>query len=130
MYITADKSQSGQINLKKALNVDYDSAYLFVECTTNRDIEMILGIPYQKKTYIQDSECKLILIKNNKIVYEDLFYCKAIEFFFYHDKYYYKKNDIEYIMWTDSIFAATSKQGLHGDVFFQLRPINDFCPSY
>lgn len=37
-YINSKCPQGGVINLKEALNVVYDTAYLFSECTNNQQI--------------------------------------------------------------------------------------------
>jgi len=119
------KQEKVTIDLKKAMCVDYDCAYLFYECTTEKDIEAVLGIPYRKKTYIPDSKHKLILLKNKEIVYDDSFYYDGIEFFFSNPKYKYHKDDVCYLKWHDSIFVVTLKEFDHGGFIYQLQPIAD-----
>lgn len=124
---TVNPSQQKEvtIDLRKAMDVDYDCAYLFYECTTERDIEAVLGIPYRKKTYLPDSKHKLILMKDKKIVYDDNFYYNEVGFFFYSQKYHFQTEDVSYLMWHDSIFVATLKDDGYGRLFYQLRPIAD-----
>lgn len=121
-YIDSANLQDGTINLKKALNVDYDTAFLFGDCTNNKEIEKALGTPYPQKTFLKDSEYKLILLKDNKIVYDNSFYCHRMEFFFYGSKYCYPKNEVwYYYMWTDSIFDVSLIETWDGR-FYKLRP--------
>lgn len=80
-YIESLCPQGGNVNLMRALDVDYDTAFLFGGCTNEREIETALGIPYSQKTFLQDSEYKLILLKEHNIVYDKNFYCKRVEFF-------------------------------------------------
>lgn len=124
-YIDSACSIGEQVNLKAALNVDYDTAFLFGECTNGKEIENALGLPYPQKTFLRDCEYKLMLLKNHKVVYDNSFYCEKVEFFFHNAKYHYPKNDTWYCyMWTDSIFIATLKEKRNG-IFYQLRPLND-----
>ena len=124
-YIDSTCPQGGNVNLKRALDVDYDTAFLFGGCTNEKEIDVALGIPYLQKTFLQDSEYKLILLKNHNIVYDKNFYCKRIEFFFYNSKYHYPPNKGWYCyIWTDSIFIASPKDKWDG-VFYQLRPYGD-----
>ena len=124
-YIVATNPDGGMINLKNALGTDFDTAFFWSECTNEKDIEMVLGIPYTQKTFLQDSEHKLILVKNHEIVFDNNFYCKKIEFFFYGGKYHKKNNNMEYTMWTDSIFIATLKEKEDG-MFYQLMPVYEW----
>ena len=114
--------------MKNALKVDYDTAFLFSECTSNKDIETVLEIPCPKKLFLQDSEYKLILLKNHEIVYDNSFYCRRVEFFFYNPKFHHKKNYVEYIMWTDSIFKVSPLEKWDG-TFYQLQPYTDIVDS-
>ena len=124
-YIDSFCPQGGNINLKRALNVDYDTAFLFGDCTNGKEIGAAIGIPYPQKTFLQDSEHKLILLKDHSIVYDKDFYCNRVEFFFYDTKYHYPPNKGWYCyVWTDSIFVATLQDTWEG-AFYQLRPYGD-----
>lgn len=68
------------IDIKDALKVDYDEMYFFGETTSKDEIAYILGIPYENDKYIRDSEYRIILLKNKKIVYEDDYYQKCTFF--------------------------------------------------
>lgn len=67
------------IDLRKALKTDYDTMYVFNSLTPLTGVQNIIGInDYGKcenpeKTLIgHDSEmCRIILVKDNKVVYED-----------------------------------------------------------
>ena len=85
-YIDSENPNIELIDLKNALKVDYDTAFLFSECTNNKEIEMVLGMPYPQKTFLQDSEHKLILLKNHKITYDNSFYYRRIEFLFHNQE--------------------------------------------
>ena len=62
------------IDLREVLQIDYDSMYIFGEYS-NTDIEDIIGIEYcNKNKLIADSDHRIILFKNGKIVYEDDFW--------------------------------------------------------
>lgn len=128
-YIDSENPNIELIDLKNALKVDYDTAFLFSECTNNKEIEMVLGMPYPQKTFLQDSEHKLILLKNHKITYDNSFYYRRIEFLFHNQKYHLKKNHVEYTMWTDSIFKVTLIEMEDGNHLYQLRPYADVVDS-
>lgn len=124
-YIDSFCPQGGNINLMRALNVDYDTAFLFGECTNEKEIEAAIGITYSQKTFLQDSEHKLLLLKDHNVVYDKNFYCKRVEFFFYNTKYCYPPDKGWYCyVWTDSIFVATPQDTWDG-MFYQLRPYGD-----
>ena len=62
------------IDLREVLQIDYDSMYIFGEYS-NTYIEDIIGIEYcNKNKLIADSDHRIILFKNGKIVYEDDFW--------------------------------------------------------
>lgn len=125
-YIESVCPQGGEINLKKALGVDYDTAYLFSDCTNGKEMASAMGISYRPKAFLQDSEYKLILLKNHKVVYDNKFYCNKVEFFCYDTMYFHAMNGVWYYIWTDSIFVATPRKGdISGNLFYQLRPVND-----
>lgn len=128
-YIDSEHPNIELLNLKKALKVDYDTAFLFSECTSNKEIEVVLGMPYPQKTFLQDSEHKLILLKNHEVVYDNSFYYKKIEFLFYDQKYHFKKNQVEYTMWIDSIFEVFLIEKVDGNHLYQLRPYTDVVDS-
>lgn len=41
-YITANNPDGGIINIKNALDTDFDTAFFWSECTNEKDIEMVL----------------------------------------------------------------------------------------
>ena len=67
-YYTAP---AGFIDLKKALNVDYDTLYL-ISCGFESDISDIIGFQYNGGDFTLESEDKdlLLLVKNRNVVYE------------------------------------------------------------
>lgn len=66
-------SDTCKIDLRKVLKVDYDCMYLFGEFTPSDEISSVMGISYNSKKTIADSEKRIILLKNSQIVYEDDF---------------------------------------------------------
>ena len=60
--------------------INYYEMYFFGETTSKDEIAYILGIPYENDKYIRDSEYRIILLKNKKIVYEDDYYQKCTFF--------------------------------------------------
>ena len=73
-------SDTCRIDLRKVLNVDYDCMYLFCEFTQPDEISSIMGIAYSSNKTITDSKYRIILLKNNQIVYEDDFYIRYMDF--------------------------------------------------
>ena len=74
-----------RVDLRQVLNVDYDKMYLFGESILDDDISSIIGqkyrySPFFKNYIIPDSKYRIILLKDNKIVYEDDFYQRGIIF--------------------------------------------------
>lgn len=60
------------LDLQDALNIKYDSMYLFVEFS-NSKIPEIIGNNYFNKHEIVDSYDRILLFNNGEIVYEDDF---------------------------------------------------------
>ena len=79
-HCTFNGSDTCYIDIKDALKVDYDKMYLFGETTTADEISKIIGISYTNNKYISDSKYRMILLKNDKIVYEDDYYQNHTEF--------------------------------------------------
>jgi hypothetical protein len=69
-----------RIDLRQVLNVDYDSMYLFGEYTPDSEISLALRQEYVSNKTIADSKDRIILLKNNKIVYEDDFSTRFLAF--------------------------------------------------
>lgn len=60
-----------RIDLREVLKVDYDCMYLFGEFTQPDEISSIMGIIYKRNKTITDSKHRVILLKDNTVVYED-----------------------------------------------------------
>jgi len=73
-------SDTCRIDLRQVLKVDYDCMYLFGEFTQPDEISSVMGIAYSSNKTIADSEFRIILLKNNQIVYEDDFYTRFMDF--------------------------------------------------
>lgn len=116
------------IDLRKALNVDYDTMYLFGECTTAEEISQIINIPYQNNKYIYDSKYRIILIKNRTVVYEDDFYQdKKIFFFIYYESFRHKSTNVYYDKVSNPIFLVKKwKRESNNSICYGLRPIEDY----
>ena len=67
--------------MREVLDVDYDIMYLFGENNSSGDIKEITGLKsYNNKWIVSDSEYRMLLIKGEKVVYEDDFEIKDIYF--------------------------------------------------
>jgi hypothetical protein len=71
---------SCRIDLRKVLKIDYDRVYLFCEFTQSDKIASVIGIAYSSDKTIADSEWRIILLKDNEIVYEDDFPTRFMRF--------------------------------------------------
>jgi len=88
-----EKYDTCYIDLRKSLKVDYDTMFFFNSLIPLTGVQNILGIKdYGKNknpeiTLIgKDSEmCKIILVKNNKVVFEDEYY-----YDYYNTKIFYQ----------------------------------------
>lgn len=78
------------IDLKDVLGIEYDSMYLFLEYT-NYQIPEVLHIPQGKQIY--DSHKRIILLKNNDVVYIDDFPIQNIDFADITERFYTTQND-------------------------------------
>ena len=72
----------GELDLREALDIDYDTMYVFYSLTPLNGIQNIIGIktygdaedPYTALIGSDSEMCIVIFIKNNKVVYEDEYY--------------------------------------------------------
>ncbi len=66
------KASGDLIDLKKALDIDYDTLYL-ISVGFESDISDIIGFKYNGGDFTLESEDKnlLLLVKNNEVVYQD-----------------------------------------------------------
>ena len=72
----------GELDLREVLDIDYDTIYVFYSLTPLNGIQNIIGIktygdaedPYTALIGSDSEMCRVILIKNNKVVYEDEYY--------------------------------------------------------
>ncbi len=78
--VCPNSSDTCRIDLRKVLKVDYDCMYLFGEFTQPDEISSVMGIAYSSNKTIADSERRIILLKNNQIVYEDDFHIRFMDF--------------------------------------------------
>lgn len=78
--VCPNDSDTCRIDLRQVLKVDYDCMYLFCEFTQPNEISSIMGISYNSNKTIADSEFRIILIKKNKIVYEDDYSTRFMRF--------------------------------------------------
>ena len=77
-----DGKGNGELDLREALDIDYDTIYVFYSLTPLNGIQNIIGIktygdaedPYTALIGSDSEMCRVILIKNNKVVYEDEYY--------------------------------------------------------
>ena len=111
------------INIKDALGIDFDKMFLFGETTSAKEISNIIGIPYSNNRFISDSRYRIILLKDNEIVYEDDFYQRRISFDSHENRI-----DVNFFaaLFTNSIFSVEKRRHDFRDhAFFHLTPQND-----
>ena len=80
-YILDDKG-NGELDLRKALDIDYDTMYVFCSFTPLNGVQNIIGIkdygdsedPYTALIASDSGMCRIIFIKNKSVVYEDDYY--------------------------------------------------------
>ncbi len=78
------------IDLEDVFGIEYDSMYLFSEYT-NYQIPEVLHIPQGKQ--IHDSHKRIILFKNNDVVYIDDFPIQNVDFADITERFYTMQND-------------------------------------
>ena len=72
----------GELDLREVLDIDYDTMYVFHSLIPLNGVQNIIGIktygdaedPYTALIGSDSEMCRVILIKNNKVVYEDEYY--------------------------------------------------------
>ena len=72
----------GELDLREVLDIDYDTMYVFRSLIPLNGVQNIIGIktygdaedPYTALIGSDSEMCRVILIKNNKVVYEDEYY--------------------------------------------------------
>ena len=72
----------GELDLREALDIDYDTMYVFYSLTPLNGIQNIIGIktygdaedPYTALIGSDSEMCRIIFIKNNRVVYDDDYY--------------------------------------------------------
>ena len=77
-----DDKGNGELDLRKALDIDYDTMYVFCSFTPLNGVQNIIGIkdygdsedPYTALIASDSGMCRIIFIKNNSVVYEDDYY--------------------------------------------------------
>ena len=77
-----DDKGNGELDLREALDIDYDTIYVFYSLTPLNGIQNIIGIktygdaedPYTALIGSDSEMCRIIFIKNNSVVYEDDYY--------------------------------------------------------
>ena len=109
------------INLKDALNIEYDKMYFFVEYTSEDEISEIMGIPYSNTKRIHDSEKKIILLKNDKVVYDDTYYPWRI----YFSLNYNMLQHFSYDMYTTQTFKIIKRKNNSGryPYYYMINPV-------
>jgi len=116
-----DEGDSVLFEMPDALQVDYDTGYLFGEGTRSSEISKIIEIPYSNEKFITDSKYRVILIKNDKIVYENDFYQRRIEFDLKTEQDSIGMY-VSYKKFTAHIFQAVKKNSDSHGTFYKLTP--------
>lgn len=110
-------------NFNDALSVDYDMGYLFGEEIQAIEMSKIMGIPYNNSQFIPDSKYRIILLKNNRIVYENDFYQRGIEFDISEEQDSLGLHITYGKFCTHKFQAIKKKYDLSDDFFYKLRPL-------
>lgn len=95
VHCNFENADTCYIDLSKALKIDYDTMYVFNSLTPLTGVRNIIGIKdYEKcknpETALigHDSEmCRIILIKNKNVVYEDEYYYSEYNAELLYDKF-------------------------------------------
>ena len=118
-------SDTCRIDLREVLKVDYDRMYLFCEFTQSDDISSIIGVEYKRNKTIADSEWRIILLKNNKIVYEDDFHTRFMRFEEITDKVDTIHKKIPYLIHHSPYYLVTTSFRENQNKYYSLREISE-----
>lgn len=108
------------IDLREALDIDFDTFYLFGEGSRQDFISKTINISYNNSNFIPDSKYRLVLIKADSIVFDNDFYQNKIRF--YIKNKYNETSQLYYKL--HNPFFCVSKKNDSKD-FYLLMPINE-----
>jgi hypothetical protein len=124
--VCSNYSDSCCIDLREALNIDYDKMYLFCEDTPDNVISKIIKQKYDKNKHITDSKYRIILLKNNKIMYEDDFYQHYIEFApITEERDTINYRNFYYLIHNSPYYSAIKGIKSSGYIFYKLMEISN-----
>ena len=125
-HCSFEQSEICYIDLKDALNIDYDKMFLFGEGIRSDEISNIIGLTYSKDKFVPDSKYRIIFVKNNKVVYDDDYYQYQTDFVLLNPiKEVYPLTTC--YLCTDSIFYVTKREnegGRYPYIYF-LKPVSE-----
>lgn len=113
-----------RIDLREALEVDYDRLYLFNEYTAEHEISSVLDIDYKSDKTIGDSRFRMILLKKNQIVYEDDLNTRLIRFVEITEKADTTHKSTKYLMHSTPYYTVT-KLNANSTDYYLLTAISD-----
>lgn len=97
------------IDMRKVLDVDYDSMYIFIAYSTS-SISKVTGVPYQTIWPIDECE-RIILFKDGKIIYENDYEPRVLWF----ERITERKDTTTdcYFAYYGSLFTVKNNHGLY-----------------
>ena len=116
---------SCRIDLRQVLNIDYDRMYLFCEYTPAKEISLAIGQKYMSNKTIAASEDRIILLKNNKIVYEDDFRNRFLEFIPITESLESANKNWTYLVHYSPYYLVTKKTDSYGKDYYWIEEISN-----
>jgi hypothetical protein len=123
--ICPNGSDTCRIDLREVLKVDYDRMYLFGEFTQSDEISSVIGVVYKRNKTIADSEWRIILLKNNKIVYEDDFPTRFMSFEEITEKVDTIHKNTPYLVHYSPYYLVSRAFSEYQNKYYLLREISD-----
>lgn len=114
-----------KIDLRQILKVDYDCMYLFCELTQPDEISSVMGIAYSSNKSIADSEFRIILVKENKIVYEDDFSTRFMRFAEITERVDTIRKNANYLLHYSPYYLVSKDLHDNADYYYYLTEISN-----
>ena len=126
---TCPQSDTCVLDLREVLDVDYDCMYIFGEFTQPDKISSIMGIPYKSNKIITDSKYRVILLKDNNVVYEDEFHSRTMYFAEITDRLDTTHTNEYYLVHYSPYYHVIKDKNDQGKYYYWLLSISD-KPQY
>ena len=106
-----------RLDLNMFIKEKFNRIYIFGETTTNEEISKIIGVKY-KGNYISDSKYRIIVLMNNRIVFEEDFEEDLFEFDHSDKKIFH---GLIYRAYNTSKFEIVRIENNKGHLFYKLK---------